>query len=175
MVAVVKIEASDFKRRADQFAALPRKVQDQVLKRGFEKVGRSTLTRIVRETAEGTDLRQKDVRKVTRMVHSAANVHIVMRSGYLPLSKLGAARQTRSGVTVRGWGSHKSAFIVRRYGGNIYTRTTKKRFPIKRLWGPNPAAYVLKHAAKFQAILEEQADRHLLPEIARQMDLLLRL
>ena len=77
----------------------------------------------------------------------------------LPL-RFYSPRQTKKGVTARIYGRrvlHRSAFIIQRYHGNVYRRTTKARFPIKMLTGPAiPVEMVREHSVTaFRKALQE--------------------
>lgn len=61
----------------------------------------------------------------------------------------------------------KGSFMVK---GVLKTRTTAARFPIKSLWGPNPAREVMRHRAQAEAMLLDQVRTVVVPEIARQVD-----
>lgn len=56
----------------------------------------------------------------------------------LPL-RLFSPKQFSYGVRAKVWGKaqqFKSSFIVAKFGGNVFHRTSAKRFPIKRMYGP---------------------------------------
>lgn len=40
--------------------------------------------------------------------------------------------------------THRSAFIVAKYGGNVFPRTSRKRFPIERMCGPSIPKEMIK-------------------------------
>ena len=72
---------------------------------------------------------------------------ILMIQGYpIPLRYFGA-KQTKKGVTHKRAGADKSrgllphAFIVNRFRGNVYQRTTKQRGPLAQQKGPAPSEY----------------------------------
>jgi hypothetical protein len=72
---------------------------------------------------------------------------ILMIEGYpIPLRYFGA-KQTKKGVTHKRAGAEKSrgvlphAFIVNRYRGNIYERSSKPRGPLTQQKGPAPSEY----------------------------------
>jgi hypothetical protein len=71
---------------------------------------------------------------------------IGMLAGYpIPLKYFGA-KKTKKGVTHKRAGAEKSgllphAFIVNRFGGNVYERTTKQRGPLTQQKGPAPGDY----------------------------------
>ncbi len=170
-IIAYRIDAAEFVAKSKALAALPGTIRSVVLPRGFRSVGRASESRIVKTVAAETSMRQKDVRATIRTAHSDHDVVHICRSPWIPLSHLGGVRQTRTGVTVRGWGAHKGAFIVVRYGGNVFARVGASRLPIKKLHGPNPANHINTHPDRYRKILEEEAERRLLPEIERQLDL----
>jgi hypothetical protein len=68
---------------------------------------------------------------------------------HLPLSFFGA-KQFSYGVRAKIWGkaqSFRSAFVVKRYGGGVFKRTGKARFPIEQLWGPAVPVEMLRDEA----------------------------
>lgn len=70
---------------------------------------------------------------------TAMSGKVTVADAPIPLAKYGKGEEGSVGVQASGWGKRRvfpGTFIVSRYGGNIYRRLTKKRFPIKRLWGP---------------------------------------
>lgn len=169
----LEISAAEFLAKSKSLARMPETVRHAVLARGFRAVGRASESRIVKDVASGTQMRQKDVRATIQTGVWPEGVQHTCISPWVPLAKLGSARQTKTGVTVRGWGSHRSAFIVAKFGGNVYARSGSERFPIKKLHGPNPANHINTHRARYEAILTEVAGRILLPEVERQLDLAL--
>jgi hypothetical protein len=68
---------------------------------------------------------------------------------HLPLSFFGA-KQFSYGVRAKIWGraqTFRSAFVVKRYGGGVFKRTAKARFPIEQLWGPAVPVEILRDEA----------------------------
>jgi hypothetical protein len=66
------------------------------------------------------------------------NYEINSVGGFLSLKSFDA-RQVRAGVSARPWGrrrTFRSAFVIPRFGGEVFRRTTRARFPIVKLWGP---------------------------------------
>lgn len=67
---------------------------------------------------------------------------VVLWQGHpIPLKHLGA-RQNRKGVTYKSGpkqkGFIKSAFVVNKFGKNVFARTGRSRTPIEKLYGPSP-------------------------------------
>ena len=68
---------------------------------------------------------------------------------HLALSFFGA-KQFSYGVRAKIWGraqTFRSAFVVKRYGGGVFKRTGKARFPIEQLWGPSVPKEMLRDEA----------------------------
>jgi hypothetical protein len=65
---------------------------------------------------------------------------VEFRDKAIPLGEYTYRAWSRSmpGARAGDWGgkTHKGAFTVSRYGGRIFRRTGKSRFPIQQLWGP---------------------------------------
>lgn len=62
-----------------------------------------------------------------------------------------AARQTGSGVSAAPWGTRRvfaHTFIVAKFGGGVFVRQGKKRFPLHQLWG----AAIPKEMVKEQSV-----------------------
>lgn len=61
----------------------------------------------------------------------------------------------------------KHSFMV---GGTLKTRTTDARFPIKSLWGPNPAREMIRHQGYVQGQMQTVMATLVVPEIVRGVD-----
>ena len=90
----------------------------------------------------------------------------------LPLSFFGA-KQFTYGARAKIWGkaqTFRSAFVVKRYGGGVFKRTSKARFPIEQLWGPSVPKEMLRDQA-----YEAWKDQHprILTESSRLIALML--
>ncbi|MDQ0301373.1 hypothetical protein [Ancylobacter polymorphus] len=63
-----------------------------------------------------------------------------VRDQSVPLGELTSRSWSRSapGASAEDWNSktYEGTFIVPRFGGRIYRRTGKGRFPIRKVWGP---------------------------------------
>lgn len=76
----------------------------------------------------------------------------------------------KKGVTFYPWNvAHKirSAFVIRRYSGNLYRRRTRKRFPLEALYGPNISKELVKDAtaAAFFAIVGAELPKRVEHEV----------
>lgn len=75
------------------------------------------------------------------------------------------------GGTHTGWNNPQLARRSFMVDGVLKTRTTEKRFPIKSLYGPNPAREVIRHRDEVEAMLMIETREFVIPEIVRQVDL----
>jgi hypothetical protein len=110
--------------------------------RALNHEGRKTFTAVKRALRKQTDIPPFVVTaSMAFRSSSKQNLRtIISGSGKeLPL-RLFKPSQFSYGVRARVWGEHqtyRSAFIVARYGGNIFHRTSRKRFPIQKMFGPS--------------------------------------
>lgn len=75
------------------------------------------------------------------------------------------------GGTHKAWNNPQLARRSFMVDGVLKTRTTSKRFPIKTLYGPNPAREVIRHSDEVTAMLNIEVREFVVPEIVRQVDL----
>ncbi len=173
----VAVDTSDFRSMQAVMLRIPGDIRAKAFSRAQRRIRDMAKTRVVREAANDADMRVRDVRKVTAAFNSgAATTRIVMRSGWMPLAKLGNVRQTGVGVTVRGWGSHKGAFIATMRSGHtgVFVRSGSARLPIKELWGPNPVSFIHKDERKYLDILTDLMQSHYAPRVLHEIDNILR-
>lgn len=110
--------------------------------RALNYEGRKTFTAVKRSLRKQTDIPPFMITaSMAFRSSSQRNLRtIISGSGKeLPL-RLFKPSQFSYGVRAKVWGKHqtyRSAFIVAKYGGNVSHRTSKKRFPIQRMFGPS--------------------------------------
>jgi hypothetical protein len=133
-------------------------------------------TRIVKRSAERTDLPVRKVAALTRASFNTGSntIDIVEKSGWIALFDLGAT-QTPRGVRVRARGSYRSAFIAEMNSGHrgVMKRVGKERLPIRELFGPNPAHDVTNNPDEFMQVLAQLIEEHLLPRTLHEVDRLI--
>ena len=110
--------------------------------RALNHEGRKSFTAVKRALRKQTDIPPFMI-KASMAFRSSSKHHlrtIISGSGKeLPL-RLFKPAQFSYGVRAKVWGKHqtyRSAFIVARYGGNVFHRTSRRRFPIQRMFGPS--------------------------------------
>lgn len=157
-----------------------RKLPDEIKVKAFARAGRRVTemarTRYVRRASPRLKLPQRIIReKTTARFNAGGNMsEVVVRSGWIPLQKLGAT-QTSKGVRVRMRGSYKSAFIATMKSGHtgVMMRTSAARLPIRELFGPNPAHDITNNDAVYLAVMAEVIDEVMAPRVLHEIDRLL--
>lgn len=122
--------------------------------RALNRTSPETRTAMARALVKQTGLRYGAIRRalvITRASTAFLATMITARGSYLPL-KLFGARQTKRGVSAAPWGKRRvfpHTFIIPAYGGNVYVRQTRRRFPIEKLLGPAiPVEFVKDRSAE---------------------------
>jgi hypothetical protein len=147
------LEADDVRIR---FEAACTRLGESEARRAFSmalnKEGRKSFTQLRRALAQQSSIPRGAVNAATRFKSSTTAAMSTVTSGsgrHLPLSFFGA-KQFSYGVRAKIWGkaqSFRSAFVVKRYGGGVFKRTGKARFPIEQLWGPAVPVEMLRDEA----------------------------
>lgn len=100
-----------------------------------------TRTAVARALVQQTGAKYGVVRKALSIIPATAatlTAAIVAKGSYMPLSAF-KARQTKKGVSAAPWNTRRvfpHTFIIARYGGNVYKRVGRARFPLHKLYGP---------------------------------------
>lgn len=170
MSAEIRYDASDFWRLSDAFARLPAEIRAKVTARAMARVADMGRTRVVRRIAERVDLPPGIVRDKTHAYVDAQGAVIRVKTNWISLYRIGA-RQTRSGVTVRARGSYKSAFIATMNGGTaVFKREDGAgRFPVTALYGPNPAHDIRTSPQVYQDLMNELAEKVVMPRLLHEL------
>jgi len=140
-----------------KYEAMIRRVGEKHATTAFSRAltheGRKTYTAVKRSLRQQTDIPAGLIAEATKFKSSStSNLRTIIegRGSELPL-RLFKPRQFSYGVRAKVWGraqSFKSAFIVASIGGNVFTRTTAKRLPIKKLFGPSIPKELVKDATR---------------------------
>jgi hypothetical protein len=170
------LEADDVRIR---FEAACNRLGESEARRAFSmalnKEGRKSLTQLRRSLSQQSSIPRGAVNAATRFKSASRSTMSTVTSGtgrHLPLSFFGA-KQFSYGVRAKIWGraqTFRSAFVVKRYGGGVFKRTGKARFPIEQLWGPAVPVEMLRDEA--YAAWTDQHPR-VLKESARLIALML--
>jgi hypothetical protein len=131
-------------------------------------------TQVRRAVAKQAGIGFGSVKAATKMFSATAaslTAEIKGTGSHLPL-KVFKARQTARGVTAAPWNQRRlfaSTFFVGKFGGDVFRRTGKDRFPIKKLWGPAIPKEMVKgaSAAAFQGTVATALPPRVQHELAR--------
>jgi hypothetical protein len=142
----VQIIVKELDQTRVRYEAMVRQVGEGAAALAFSRAlnheGRKSFTAVKRALRKQTDI-PPFVIKASMAFRSSSKQHlrtIISGTGReLPL-RLFKPVQFSYGVRARVWGKHqtyRSAFIVARYGGNVFHRTLRERLPIQRMFGPS--------------------------------------
>lgn len=176
MTAELQFDASEIEQLSRAIANLPGQIKAKAMASAMRRMRDMARTRIVKRSAERTDLPTRKVAALTKATFNAGGntIDIVEKSGWISLYDLGAT-QTAKGVRVRARGSYRSAFIAEMESGHrgVMKRVGKKRLPIRELFGPNPAHDVTNNPDEFLKVLAELIEQNLAPRVLHEIDRLL--
>jgi hypothetical protein len=103
-----------------------------------------------KEIAAHSSIKRRKVEENIRMRYAAPGAlegRVIASGRPLPLRDFNPSA-TRSGVTVKVWGKtqrYKGAFLVSKYGGNVYVRESASRLPIHKMFGAGIAQVMRQH------------------------------
>jgi Prophage minor tail protein Z (GPZ). len=137
----------------------------QAMARSLNEVGRRVNAKVRRSVADDTGLKVRDLGRefitLSRARRNRLRYIIRYLKGAVPLKAFNPS-QGKNGVTVRGaWGEtqmYPGAFIVDKLGRHVFKRTSEKRLPIRKMYGPIPAreAASEKNQRLVQAIVDKE-------------------
>jgi hypothetical protein len=170
----IRFDASELAQLGRVFQRLPAELKARAFSRAMGRMRDMARTRVVKRSAERTDLPPSIVRAITtaKLVGGGAAIEIAERSGWIALSRLNA-KQNSKGVAVRGRGSIRHAFILKSGSKAVMIREGDERYPIKELFGPNPAHDIVNNEDVFLKVLVDLIEDHLAPRVLHEIERLL--
>jgi len=117
------------------------KLVPQAAAAALTDTAQQTRTAVKAALVEQTGLPSAEVLKALKVAPASAgylSAAIVATGAFTRLAKF-KARQTRKGVSAAPWGERRvfpHTFMIAAYGGNVYKRAGKARFPLHALYGP---------------------------------------
>lgn len=139
----------------------------------LNRAGRSALSQTVRFIREKYNIKASDLKDQIKIIpaNKTKDVFVIKASHKaIGLIKFGSARQTKKGVAVSvSKGNRKtinSAFITevgKGYHRGVFKRETKKRLPIKELYGPSVMQVMSSGKAEefIQKVFNERFEKEL--------------
>ena len=110
-----------------------------------------------------------------RVRHSSSALvgRLQVRDESVPLGELTSRSWSREapGATAGDWAgrTYPGTFTVQRYGGRIYKRAGKERFPIKKVWGPLLPNELLRADMPTRPAMERLVETDLVPRVLRHV------
>lgn len=174
MTVDLTIDASEVGHLGRSISRLPNEIKAKAMSRAMRRMGQRARTEYVRYSSKRLSVPPSLIRQVVREAMRAADIELMVRSPWIPLSRLGA-RQTRTGVSVRLRGSYRSAFIAKMANGHsgVMKRSGKSRLPIHELYGPNPAHDITNNGDDYLDLLSGLIERELLPRMLHELQRLI--
>lgn len=169
-------DASDYLAKSRTFRRLPTRIRRTAFNRSHRRITSMMRTAYIKRAAPRLKIAQKHIRSRTKArfdVGGQTSV-ISVKSGWIPLHKLGASQNSK-GVTVRLRGSYRHAFIAAMASGHtgVFLRDGAPRLPISELFGPNPAHDIINNDDVYLDLLEQIMDDHLAPRVLHEVSNLL--
>lgn len=170
------IDAQAYLAMSRAIQRLPGEIKAKAFARAMRRMRDMARTRVVRRSAEHSKAPRAIIRaRTTARFNAGGNtVDVVMKSDWIGLYKYGA-RQTRTGVSVRGRGSYAHAFIATMGSGHagVFDRVGSSRLPIQELFGANPAHAITNNPDVYLEVLAELIDEALAPRVLHELSRLL--
>jgi len=169
---MLQADASDFVHLSRAIARLPEDIKAKAMARALRRVTDAARAKLVKRQSPRIKLPQGVIRKLTTAHFNAGGntQEIIVRSGWLPLYKLGAT-QTAKGVRVRLRGSYRHAFIATMSSGHrgVFLRQGSESTPIRELFGPNPAHDITNNEDVYLPLVAEVVRDVLLPRFIHEL------
>ncbi|MCC4299327.1 hypothetical protein [Aurantimonas coralicida] len=177
--AGITVDSEEFAKLREAFGRLPAEMQKKVMARAFGR-SRSVVERNYSQLASARiDVAQKHIKRRMRSWIGSGDLTLAVKSTQIPLRDLNPKQQVRGvGVPLRG--SYRSAFLAKAKSGKqlVLKRpgapsTKAARYPIKELFGPNPAGEATRNPATYEEMLGEIANGVFFAEMARGVSYML--
>lgn len=150
------------------------KLSPAAVARALNRTAERARTDMTRALVKQTGLKFGRIRAATSLWRASAGslqAEIKAKGGYTSLKEFGA-RKTAKGVSAAPWGRRQvfdGTFIVRRYGGHVYKREGRRRWPIQKLYGPAIPVEMVKGQSltAFNRAVETELPKRLEHELGR--------
>jgi hypothetical protein len=173
-------DASDFEQLGRAISRLPGDIKTKAMARAMTRLRQRARTEVVNRNAEHTQMPKGRIRKLTTARFNAGGntQEVTVKSGWIGLYALGA-RQTRTGVTVRGRGKYDHAFLATMKSGHRgvfirdYPGEKGKKAKIMELYGANPAHAITNNPDVYLEVLADLIEKELAPRFLHELDRIL--
>lgn len=143
--------------------------------RAINHTGDKTRTRVIRALVKQMGTTYGVVNKALGRpirANPASLAYVIRVKGPALSLKEFKARPTRKGVSAAPWGTRRvfpHSFIAPSMGGHVFVRTSRARFPVKKLWGPAVPNELVRNQSKaaFEATVATELPARLAYELGR--------
>lgn len=167
----VKIQTRGLKRMIADFERAGENIRPAI-SRAINWTGNKARTQVRRAVVKQTGLKYSQVKNATRTVRATYTrlvYRIIARGSYFGIEEF-KPKQTPAGVEAAPWNKRRvfpHTFIIKAYHGRVYERTTTKRWPLRRVWGPAIPVEMIKGESKaaFERVVSTELPSRLGHEI----------
>lgn len=143
MEVVVRVDGTGHFLLHNAMLALGRDKANMAWRRAINHTASKSKTQVIRHVAKRSGVTQSLIRKrraiyLRRANYSDLQAFIIAEGTYMSLKDF-KPTQLKAGVKASPWGERrlfKSSFIVDKLGSHVFVRTSKKRLPIEKMYGP---------------------------------------
>jgi hypothetical protein len=136
-------------RFSNKIAQLSDGEVNTVFARALNHEGDKGRTEVKRSLVKVTGIQYGKINKNMKIIRANKNslqYKLEQRGEETNISDFGA-KQGAKGVSAKPWNQRRvfpGTFMIKKYGGKTFTRTSKERFPIEGVYGPNLAREIVK-------------------------------
>lgn len=169
----LKVDARELVKLEEAFRRIGNQAP-HAIRRALNHTGDKTTTQVKRALAKQTGAKYGAIGKALRVERAnyGSLAYVIHASGGAMSLKEFGPNQTARGVSAAPWNKrrvfpHTFGPRIAKLGGHVYVRTSPKRFPIKKLWGPIIPNEMVKDqsAAAFYATVQAELPARLEHEI----------
>ncbi len=143
MQVVVRVDGNGHFMLHNAMLALGRDKANHAWRRAINHTAAKSRTQVIRNVAKQAGVTQSLIRKrraiyLRRANYSDLQAFIIAEGSHMSLKDF-KPTQMKAGVKASPWGNRrlfKSSFIVDKLGSHVFVRTSKKRLPIEKMYGP---------------------------------------
>lgn len=173
---VISMADQILNRYGNQMAALGERDARKALSRALNHEGNKGRTQVKRALVRQTGIKYGQINRAVTTIPSTVSTltYIIRGAGNETNIALFGARQGKRGVSAAPWNTRRvfrSTFMVGRFGGNVFKRTSRKRFPIKGVYGPNIGRELVKDEAR--ALFETTVAQNIANRVGHEIGRLL--
>jgi len=169
----LSIDTRDFRALGAAMHRLPSDLKAKAFRSAVNHTGKKARTQVARLAAKYSGLPYRFTRDAAKMSLAGDGIEIRLRSKWVRLIEL-APSQNSKGVSIRGRGTTRSAFIAysnRSKDFAVMSRKGKSRTPVRELYAANPAhAMGADRHGEFERLAQSIMDRDFAARLLHEVD-----